>query len=216
MVILCTHGHPSLHSWSPLSALMVTLLCTHGHPSLHSWSPFSAPMVTFFALMITLLCTHGHPSLHSWSSFSALMVTFLYTLGHPSLHPWLPFQVFFLIDESEQIGKGSNTVVSLLHAYFSLHGLGERQATLQADNCVGQNKNKAMIWYLAWRIICNLHDRIELNFMLPGHTKFRPCIPQLFKDWNYYDWNSFFEQCFLPCTGIASYHTFIFSRVLLR
>ena len=31
----------SLHSWSPFSALMVTLLCTHGHPSLHSWSPFS-------------------------------------------------------------------------------------------------------------------------------------------------------------------------------
>ena len=30
---------------------MVTLLCTHGHPSLHSWSPFSA-------LMVTLLCTH--------------------------------------------------------------------------------------------------------------------------------------------------------------
>ena len=58
-------------------------------------------------------------------------------------------QVFFLIDKSEQIGKGSNTVVSLLHAYFSLHGLGEKKATLQADNCVGQNKNKAMIWYLA-------------------------------------------------------------------
>ena len=58
--LICTHGHPSLHSWSPFSALMVTLLCTHGHPSLHSWSPFSA-------LMVTLFCTHGHPSLHSWS-----------------------------------------------------------------------------------------------------------------------------------------------------
>ena len=125
--------------------------------------------------------------------------------------------------------------------------MNDRQPYKLITACVGQNKNKAMIWYLAWRIICNLHDRIELNFMLPGHTKFRPdsffglfkkhyrhqhtvddmgdlarcvrectrnvnCIPQLFKDWNYYDWNSFFEQWFLPCTGIASYHTFIFSR----
>ena len=104
--LLCTHGHPSLHSWSPFSALMVTLLCTHGHPSLHSWSPFSALMVTllcthghpslhswspFSALMVTLLCTHGHPSLHSWSPFSALMVTLLCTHGHPSLHSWSPF-----------------------------------------------------------------------------------------------------------------------------
>ena len=45
---------------------------------------------------------------------------------------------------------------------------------LQADNCVGQNKNTTMMWYLAWRVITGQHDRIELNFMLPGHTKFRP------------------------------------------
>ena len=31
-----------------------------------------------------------------------------------------------------------------------------------------------MMWYLAWRVIIGLHDKIELNFMLPGHTKFRP------------------------------------------
>ena len=73
--LLCTHGHPSLHSWSPFSALMIT-----------SWSPFSALMATLlcphghlYTLVCThghLLCTHGHPSLHSWPPFSALMVTF--------------------------------------------------------------------------------------------------------------------------------------------
>lgn len=30
------------------------------------------------------------------------------------------------------------------------------------------------MWYLAWRVIIGLHDKIELNFMLPGHTKFCP------------------------------------------
>ena len=83
-------------------------------------------------------------------------------------------QVFFLIDEAEQAGKGAVVVVSLVHAFVHLHGLGERRVTLQADNCVGQNKNTTMMWYLAWRVITGQHDAIQLNFMLPGHTKFRP------------------------------------------
>ena len=56
-------------------------------------------------------------------------------------------QVFFLIDEAEQAGKGAGVVVSLVHAFFHLHGLGERRVTLQADNCVDQNKNTTMMWY---------------------------------------------------------------------
>ena len=31
----------------------------------------------------------------------------------------------------------SVVVVSLVHAFFHLHGLGERRVTLQADNCTG-------------------------------------------------------------------------------
>ena len=69
-LLLCIHGHPSLHSTTPFSTVMVTLLYRHGHSSLHSplhsWSPFSA-------LMVILLCTHGHPSLHSRSPFSILI-----------------------------------------------------------------------------------------------------------------------------------------------
>ena len=82
-------------------------------------------------------------------------------------------QVFFLVDEAEQVGKGAAVVVSLVHAFFHLHGLGERRVTLQADNCVGQNKNSTMMWYLAWRVITGQHDRIELNFMLPDLVAYR-------------------------------------------
>eukprot|EP00731_Ephydatia_muelleri_P017401 Em0010g499a len=115
-------------------------------------------------------------------------------------------------------------VIAVVHA-FHLHGLEERRVTLQADNCVGQNKNTTMMTYLAWRVITGQHDTIQLNFMLPGHTKFRPnsyfglfkkyyrrqdhvddmddladcvrqcgqdvtCVPQLYQDWHYYDWNA--------------------------
>ena len=76
-------------------------------------------------------------------------------------------------DEAEQAGKGAVVVFSLVHAFFHLHGLGERRVTLQVDNCVGQNKNTTMLWYLAWRVITGQHDTVQLNFILPGHTKFQ-------------------------------------------
>ena len=84
----------------------------------------------------------------------------------------LPRQVFFLIDESEFFGQGSRTVISLLDAFFSLHGLGEKTLRLHADNCTGQNKNNYVMWYLLWRVMNGLHERISLSFMMPGHTKF--------------------------------------------
>ena len=38
----------------------------------------------------------------------------------------------FLIVEAEQAGKGAVVVVSLVHALFHLHGLGERRVTLDS------------------------------------------------------------------------------------
>ena len=50
-------------------------------------------------------------------------------------------QVNYLIDEAVDTGKGGNTVISMLHPFFSTYGMGERVVHLHADNCVGQNKN---------------------------------------------------------------------------
>ncbi len=83
-------------------------------------------------------------------------------------------QVLFLTDESETKGKGSLAVISMLDAFFRLHGLGECEARLHADNCVGQNKNNYLMWYLMWRVMNGLHEKITLTFMPPGHTKFSP------------------------------------------
>ena len=83
-------------------------------------------------------------------------------------------QVYFLIDESESIGKGARTVISLLDAFFEIYGAGEREINLHADNCTGQNKNNYLIWYLMWRVMNGLNNKITLSFMLPGHTKFSP------------------------------------------
>jgi len=86
----------------------------------------------------------------------------------------IPHEINYLIDEAVDKGKGSNAIVSMLHHYFSHHGLGEKTAHLHADNCGGQNKNATMVHYLIWCVMTGLHDQITLSFMILGHTKFSP------------------------------------------
>jgi hypothetical protein len=86
----------------------------------------------------------------------------------------LPRQVNYLIDEADFTGKGADTVISMLHHFFTYYGLGERNLLLTADNCTGQNKNNAVLHYLLYRTIAGLHSKIDLSFMLVGHTKFSP------------------------------------------
>lgn len=86
----------------------------------------------------------------------------------------VPRQINYLIDEADFPGKTANTVISLVDHFFAHHGLGEKTAYLTADNCVAQNKNNAMLQYLMYRVLTGLHDRIELSFLVVGHTKFSP------------------------------------------
>ena len=89
----------------------------------------------------------------------------------------IPKQVNYLLDEATTIGQdgkkshGANTIVSLLHHFFQVHGHGEKGCQLHADNCAGQNKNKTVMAYLAWRCMVGLHEKISLSFMIAGHTR---------------------------------------------
>lgn len=77
----------------------------------------------------------------------------------------LPRQVNCLIYEIDTLqldGKGShgsNTVASLLHHYVEVHGLGEKERFLHADNCAGQNKNRTVVANLAWGVLTGLHEK---------------------------------------------------------
>ena len=88
-----------------------------------------------------------------------------------------PKQTNYLLDEQDAIGPngtkshGANTVVSLLHHFFTVHGHGE-ECVLHADNCAGQNKNRTVINYLAWRVALGMHTEITLPFMIAGHTRY--------------------------------------------
>ena len=85
-----------------------------------------------------------------------------------------PQQINYLIDEGMCINKGSNAVISYLDHFFTHYGMGEKEVFLHCDNCSGQNKNRFVMQYYAWRVITGQHQDVSLNFMISGHTKFAP------------------------------------------
>ena len=50
---------------------------------------------------------------------------------------------------------------------------GEKHLKITCDNAGGQNKNNVTIWFYLYLVICGYYKSIELNFMIPGHTKFK-------------------------------------------
>ena len=52
--------------------------------------------------------------------------------------------------------------------------LSVKTADLHCDNCAGQNKNRFILWYCAWRVANGLHQSITFNFLTVGQTKFAP------------------------------------------
>ena len=75
----------------------------------------------------------------------------------------IPRQINYLIDEASDVGKGANTVVSLLHHFLEHHGLGEIDVGLHADNCVGQNKNNTVL-----QVFCaHIHVHVQMYILVP-------------------------------------------------
>ncbi|XP_071211410.1 uncharacterized protein [Salvelinus alpinus] len=83
----------------------------------------------------------------------------------------IPQQVNYLIDEGM---SSSSAVINYMHHFFNNYGVGETRVDLNCDNCSGQNKNKFVLWYCAWRTIHKLHHSLDLHFPITGHTKFAP------------------------------------------
>lgn len=81
----------------------------------------------------------------------------------------------YLISEESSPGKGADATISLLHHSLQLHNFQkEKQLHLTCDNCGGQNKNNAMMWFLSRLVELGKYEVITLQFMIAGHTKFSP------------------------------------------
>src|SRR6185369_14485565 len=70
------------------------------------------------------------------------------------------------------IGKGPNGTLSMIFDGIKKLNKGEKHLKITCDNAGGQNKNNVTIWFYLYLVICG-YESIELNFMVPGHTKFK-------------------------------------------
>ena len=67
-------------------------------------------------------------------------------------------------------GHGPNNVISMLHHYLE-STVNSPTLHLHCDNCVGQNKNKSVMAYLALRILVGKEESVTVSFMVVGHTR---------------------------------------------
>ena len=85
-------------------------------------------------------------------------------------------QRHYLYTEAQCIGAdsakshGPNNVISMLHHYLE-STVNSPTLHLRCDKCVGQNKNKSVMAYLAWRILVGKEESITVSFMVVGHTR---------------------------------------------
>ncbi|PKK70580.1 hypothetical protein RhiirC2_866099 [Rhizophagus irregularis] len=86
-------------------------------------------------------------------------------------------QTNYVIDEGEmpddgKLGKGVNCTISLVWHAIKKYNCGEKKLIITCDNCVGQNKNNYFLFFYSWLIDRGVYEEVEMNFMIPGHTKF--------------------------------------------
>ena len=82
-------------------------------------------------------------------------------------------QINYVLDENEIIGKGPNGILSIVFDRIKRLSKGEKHLKITCNNAGGQNKNNATIWFYLYLVICGYYESIKLNFMVPGHTKFK-------------------------------------------
>jgi hypothetical protein len=82
-------------------------------------------------------------------------------------------QFNYVLDENELFGKGPNGTLSLVFDGIKQLNKGEKHLKVTGDNAGGQNKNNTTIWFYLYLVIAGYYESIELNFMVPGHTKFK-------------------------------------------
>ena len=82
-------------------------------------------------------------------------------------------QINYVLDENELPGKGPNGTLSLVFDGIKQLNRGKMHLKITCDNAGGQNKNNATLWFYLYLVICSYYESIELNFMIPGHTKFK-------------------------------------------
>ncbi|RGB23822.1 hypothetical protein C1646_773957 [Rhizophagus diaphanus] len=86
-------------------------------------------------------------------------------------------QTNYVIDEGEMPDDGKqekrvNCTISLIWNAIQKYNCGEKKLVITCDNCIGQNKNNYFLFFYSWLIDRGMYEEVEMNFMIPGYTKF--------------------------------------------
>jgi len=83
--------------------------------------------------------------------------------------------------EESEANRGANNIISCLYKDLCETGVvqigdeekegGLGHLVIAADNCSGQNKNKAMIRFCMWLVEAGYAKKVTLLFLIKGHTK---------------------------------------------
>ena len=82
-------------------------------------------------------------------------------------------QINYILNKNKLLGKGLNSTLSLVFNKIKQLNRGEKYLKITYDNAGGQNKNNTTLWFYLYLVIAGYYESIELNFMVPGHTKFK-------------------------------------------
>ena len=103
-----------------------------------------------------------------------------------------------------------NTIISMLHHYLAVHGMGKNRAHFHCDNCASQNKNQFLMFYMMYRVVVNKKNACssavvtDKNFKLLTKAKL-PKLPVRLAKEAYFD-----PDIIIQCTvrGLGSHHAF--------
>ncbi|RIA93944.1 hypothetical protein C1645_593442 [Glomus cerebriforme] len=76
-----------------------------------------------------------------------------------------------MLDDGKQ-RKGVNCIISLVWNAIQRYNCGKKKLVITCDNCVRQNKNNYFLFFYSWLIDHDIYEEVEMNFMIPDHTKF--------------------------------------------
>ena len=93
-------------------------------------------------------------------------------IGSNSINIVFAYHVHVIITTTWRLLSASGSMYMAWHLKPSFTSIDFLD--LNFGYCSGQNKNNTMMAYLLWRVATGRHRKIEMNFLIAGHTKF-PC-----------------------------------------
>ncbi|PKY53653.1 hypothetical protein RhiirA4_547753 [Rhizophagus irregularis] len=119
----------------------------------------------------------------------------------------------YLIKEEESIGKGANAVISFVHNYFRIYGLGETK--LHGKLHVDYIPKLPIHSWFTYNEVDNLDDLIKVveTSTTGGFNKVQTIFDKnKNKVVHFYNWTEFLLKFFKPIPNILKYHHFILSK----